>query len=76
MSSKFHMSRLNAHRHYMGLGQLDSSNQEHAVTSKIAKKELIPMLSGVPALPLEPFVVLDSLDDELIPPSEVLCFPI
>ncbi len=76
MSSKFHMSRLNAHRYYMGLGLLDSSNQEHVITSKVAKKELIPMLSGVPALPLEPFVVLDGLDDELIPPSEVMYSPI
>ncbi len=74
MSSKFHMSRLNAHRYYMGLGLLDSSNQEHSGTGRIAKKDIIPMLSGVPALPLEPFVVLDGLDDELIPPPEVLCF--
>ena len=55
----------------MGLGLLDESNHEHSITSKVAKKNLVPMLAGVPALPLEPFVVLDGLEDALIPPSEV-----
>ncbi len=55
----------------MGLDLLDSSNVPHSVTSSVAETDLIPMLAGVPALPLEPFVVLDGLDKELFPPSEV-----
>ncbi len=74
MSSKFHMTRLNAHRYYMGLDLVDSSNKEHLVTSVVAERDLIPMLVGSPALPLEPFVVNDGLDDELLPASEVLHF--
>ncbi len=72
MSSEFHMTRLNAHRYYMGLDLVDSSNKEHLVTSVVAERDLIPMLAGSPALPLEPFVVIDGLDDELLPTSEVL----
>ena len=71
MSSKLHISRLNAHRYYMGLDLVDSSIVTHAVTSSVAEEDLIPMLAGVPALPLEPFLVLDGLDKELFPPSEV-----
>ncbi len=71
MSSKLHKSRLNAHRYFMGLDLVYSGNVTHAVTSSVAETELIPILAGVPAVPLEPFVVLDGLDKEFYPPSEV-----
>ena len=71
MSSNLHLSRLNAHRFFMGLDLVDSGNASHSITSSVAETDLIPMLAGVPALPLEPFVVLDGLDKEFFPPSEV-----
>ncbi len=70
MASKTHLCRMNAHRVYMGLDLVDSNNTEHTYTSRISVRDLLPMLSGVPALPMEPFVVLDGVD--LFPPSEVM----
>ncbi len=72
MSSRAHMSRMNSYRVYMGLDLVDPSNVEHPYTSSTSVNELLPMLTGVPALPLEPFVVLDDLPRDLFPPSEVL----
>ncbi len=71
MSSRIHMTRLNAHRYYMGLDLVDAANKEHTISSSVAKSDLVPMLTGMPALPLEPFVVLEFLDVSLFPPSEV-----
>ncbi len=65
------MSRLNAHRFYMGLGLVDSVNKEHSVSSSFSEENLLPMLVGMPALALEPFVLLEGLDSTLFPPSEV-----
>ncbi len=71
MSSRLHMTRLNAHRYYMGLDLVDASNKEHTISSSVAEKDLVPLLVGVPALPLDPFVILEDLDVSLFPPSEV-----
>ena len=71
MSSKLHMSRLNAHRFFMGLDLVDASNTPHPITSLVAETDLVPMLAGIPALPLEPFVVLDGLDKDSFPPPGV-----
>ena len=71
MSASLHMTRLNAHRYYMGLDLVDASNKEHTISSSVATNDLIPMLSGMFALPLEPFVVLEDLDVSFFPPSEV-----
>ncbi len=58
----------------MGLDLVDSANVAHPYTSSVAINELLPMLSGVPALPLELLVVLDDLPKDLFPPSEVSLF--
>ena len=55
----------------MGLHLVDASNQEHTISSSVAENDLVPVLVGMPALPLEPFVVLEDLDISLFPPSEV-----
>ncbi len=71
MSSKRHMSRINAYRVYMGLKLLDDKNKEHSFGGDFAITHLVDMLVGVPALPLEPFVVVGGLSPEMFPPSEV-----
>ncbi len=76
MSSRIHMIRLNAHRYYMGLDLVDASNKEHTISSSVAENDLVHMLAGMPALPLEPFVVLEDLDVSLFPPSEVIFSPL
>ena len=72
MASKTHLCRMNAHRVYMGLDLVDANNAEHSYTSRVSVRGLLPMLSGVPALAMEPFVVLDGLPTYLFPPSEVV----
>ena len=74
MASKTHLCRMNAHLVYMGLDLVDASNTEHSYTSRVSVRDLLPMLSGVPALPMEPFVVLDGLQTYLFPPFEVVLF--
>ena len=72
MASKTHLCRMNVHRVYMGLDLVDASNTEHSYTTRVSVRDLLPKLSGVPALPMEPFVVLDGLPTDLFPPSEVM----
>ncbi len=72
MASKTHLYRMNADRVYMGLDLVDSNNTEHSYTSRVSVRDLLSMLSGVPALPMEPFVVLEGLPTDLFPPSEVM----
>ncbi len=71
MSSKRHMSKINAYRVYMGLKLLDDKNKEHSIGGDFAITRLVDMLVGVPALPLEPFVVVGGPSPEMFPPSEV-----
>ena len=72
MAYKSLMCRMNSYRLYMGLDLVDSSNVEHSYISRVAVRDLLPILSGVPALPLELFAVLDDLPKDLFPPSEVM----
>ncbi len=71
MSSKRHMSRINAYSVYIGLKLLDDKNKVHSFGGDFALTHLVDRLVGVPALPLEPFVVVEGLSPEIFPPSEV-----
>ena len=57
----------------MGLKLLDDKNREDSFGGEYANTHLVEMLVGVPALPLEPFVVVGGLSPDTFPPSEV-CF--
>ncbi len=67
MASKRHLSRINASRIFMGLKLLDEKNKEHSFGGEHVGSHLMEMLVGVPALPLEPFVVVSGLSPELFP---------
>ncbi len=55
----------------MGLKLLDDKNKEHSFGGDYAIAILVEMLVGVPALPLEPFVVVAGLSPKIFLPSEV-----
>ena len=55
----------------MGLRLLDDKNKEHAFGGDYTNNHLMDILVGVPALLLEPFVVVGGISQEFFPPSEV-----
>ncbi len=59
----------------MGLKLLDEKNREHSFGGEHVGAHLMEMLVGVPALPLEPFVVVGGLSPDFFPSSEVHPFP-
>ena len=75
MASKRHLSRINAYRIYMGLKLLDEKIKEHSFGAEHVGARLMEMLLGVPALPLEPFVVVGGLSPDLYAASEVHLLP-
>ncbi len=70
ISSEKHMTRLNAYNKFMGFEIVDAKNEKHSYGSA-ESKSLDEMLKLIPALPVEPFVVLPGLTESLFPPSEV-----
>ncbi len=73
VSSEKHITRINAYNKFMGFELVDEKNERHPYGSD-RSKELNDMLKLVPALPVEPFVVLPGLPTNLFPPSEVNVF--
>ena len=73
ISSEKHMTRLNAYNKFMGFELVDAKNEKHPYGSA-ESKSLDDTLKLIPALPVEPFVVLPGLPESLFPPSEVFPF--
>ncbi len=73
MSSEKHITRINAYNKFLRFELVDEKNERHPYGSD-RSKELNDMLKLVPALPVEPFVVLPGLPTNRFPPSEVDAF--
>ena len=70
VSTEKHVTRMNAYNQFMGFELVDGRNEKHPYGSD-KSPELNENLKLVPALPVEPFVVLLGLPTALFPPSEV-----
>ncbi len=72
ISSEKHITRINAFYKFMGFELVDAQIEKHPYGST-KSQSLNDMLKLIPALPVEPFVVLPGLPENMFPPSEV-CF--
>ncbi len=58
------MTRINAYNKFMGFDLVDEKNEKHPYDT-MESKRLDDMLKIIPALPVEPFVVLPGLPKNL-----------